>query len=73
MEQKKWSCLEAKSCARRGGDRIQGRMQDGGTEGGALLSESPSLSMLQETCLAGEWSEHSGAGHVQLCVTEKST
>lgn len=29
--------------------------------------------MLQETCLAGEWSEHSGAGHVHLCVTEKST
>lgn len=60
VRQKKRSCLRSKSCARQEVDRIQGRAEvgDGKTEGEELLSESPSLTLLQRTWLAGEWSEH---------------
>lgn len=58
------SCLRSKSCARPEADRIQGRTEvgEGSTEGGVLLSESPSLTELQRAWLAGEWSEHGLTG-----------
>lgn len=62
--QKKQSCLRSKSCARLQVGWIQGRTEvvDGRTEGGVLLSESPSLTELQRAWLAGEWSEHGLTG-----------